>query len=153
MSNVNDNNFFRELGAKGLQASHAARKRNTKRRKEACEVSRAILSTKFTPVEGLKNALNSIGIDTTKELTIMSGIISVFAGKALSGDLKAARFILDLAGYSLNAKEQIARIKSLEKMVNAEIIDSQPTEESVSIDDIRAEANKLGIYGGDDVKN
>lgn len=83
----------------------------------------------------------------------MSGIISVFAGKALSGDLKAAKFVLDLAGYSLNAKEQIARIKSLEKMINAEEINSQDIEEAVSIEDIRAEANKLGIYGGDDVKN
>lgn len=153
MSNVNDKQYFRELGAKGLTASHAARKRNTKKRKEAREVARAILSIKFTPVEELKIALNSIGIDTTKELTIMSGIIAVFAGKALSGDLKAARFILDLAGYSLNAKEQMARINSLEKMVNAEMIDSQSIEEQVSLDDIRAEANKLGIYGGDDVKN
>lgn len=153
MPNVKDSDFFRELGAKGREASHASRKRNAKRRKEACEVSRAVLSTKFTPVEGLKNALNSIGIDTTKELTIMSGIISVFAGKALSGDLKAAKFVLDLAGYSLNAKEQIARIKSLEKMINAEEINSQDIEEAVSIEDIRAEANKLGIYEGDDVRN
>ena len=39
-------------------------------------------------------------------------------------------------------KEQIARINSLEKMVNAEMIDSQSIEEQVSLDDIRAEANK-----------
>lgn len=78
----------------------------------------------------------------------MNGIISVFASKALDGDIVAARFVFDVAGYTLYAKEKIAKIKLLERMANpedgAELAKAKPP---VSLAEIDAEARKLGIYG------
>lgn len=54
---------------------------------------------------------------------------------------------MDVAGYTLYAKERIAKIKLLERMASAEDGDTPQKEKPpMNLAEIDAEARKLGIY-------
>lgn len=137
-------NYFSKLGKAGGKKSVEARRN----RGNIQSLARTILDTRFKPNQNLKKALKGIGIDTSDKISLLEGILSVFSGKALSGDIVAAKFVMDVAGYSLYAKERIAKIKLLDRMATIE--DGSPVDKEkppMSLADIDAEAKKLGIYG------
>ncbi len=137
-------NYFSKLGKVGGKKSVEVRRN----RGNIQSLARTILDTRFKPNQNLKKALKGIGIDTSDKISLLEGILSVFSGKALSGDIVAAKFVMDVAGYSLYAKERIAKIKLLERMATIE--DDAPLEKEkppMNLAEIDAEARKLGIYG------
>jgi len=110
-----------------------------------------ILETQFEPKRNkdFKKFLEQIGIDPNDKMTVLNGIMAVFAGKALDGDIVAAKFLLDVAGYSLSAKERLAKIKLLERMANPEDAEAlAKVKPPINLDEIDEEARKLGIYDG-----
>lgn len=138
-----DENYFAQLGRKGGKKSVIVRRN----RGNIQGLARTILDTRFKPNQNLKKALKGIGIDTSDKISLLEGILSVFSGKALSGDIVAAKFVMDVAGYTLYSKERIAKIKLLERMAEdggGEEIVEKP---KMDLAEISRQARELGIYG------
>lgn len=140
---------MREVGRKGGIASGKSRRM----RGETREIARAVLNTKFLPTGKLSDSLRSIGIDTRKSMTLKAAICSVMGGMALSGNIKAASFIFDLAEETVNSKFNAARRNMLDKMVeNPENVSVDenggiPTPETLG--EMRRQAIELGVYEED----
>lgn len=133
----------------GLAASKSKQKA-----KEARDVARNILGTKFQLSEGrLKDSLRSIGIQVEKPIQIRAAIISVMSGMALSGNIKAARFVFDLAEETQDSKLTRAKRRMMERMVenpdavNVDAYGEIPTPEELN--EIKRQARELGIYEND----
>lgn len=135
--------YFAKIGRNGGKKSGIAR--NEQRKIQTLAVS--VLDTKFKPNQNLKKALKGIGIDTNDKISLLNGILAVFSGKALSGDIVAARFVFDIAGYTMYAQEKKAKIKLLQRMAEQGAPEEQdsmrPKADLIEID---KEARKLGIY-------
>lgn len=141
---------MRQLGKLGGLAAS----RSKQKAKEARDVARNVLGTKFTLSEGkLKESLRNIGIQVDKPIQIRAAILSVMSGMALSGNIKAARFVFDIAEETEESKLTRAKRKMLDRMVDcpdAITIDSNgeiPTPEELG--EIRRQARELGIYEND----
>ncbi len=130
-----------ELGRLGGRRSGAVRRK----RGELQAIARKILATKFAPPEDMRQALEQIGIVCGDRMTIASGIMSVVSGKALGGDLGAARFVMDIAGYSPESKERLAKIRVLEKSVESFGEECRQLA-APGIQEIETEAERLGVY-------
>lgn len=133
----------------GLAASKSKQKA-----KEARDVARNILGTKFQLSEGrLKDSLRSIGIQVEKPIQIRAAIISVMSGMALSGNIKAARFVFDLAEETQDSKLTRAKRRMMERMVenpdavNVDAYGEIPTPDELN--EIKRQARELGIYEND----
>lgn len=139
-----EENYFAKIGRKGGKKSVIARKEQRSIQK----LAKSVLDTKFKPNQNLKKALKGIGFDVSDKITLLNGILAVFSGKALSGDIVAAKFVFDIAGYTLNSQERVAKIKLLQRMAeptaNDEVNDNKPV---ANLAEMEAEARKLGIYG------
>lgn len=137
---------MRSIGSKGGKASGLARLRS----KETREIARSVLSAKFLPQGKLSESLKSIGIDVSKPMQLRSAICAVMGGMALSGNIKAASFIFDLAEETNNSRFTSARRKMLERMVDApEKVDVDengylPTPETLG--EMRRQAIEMGVY-------
>ena len=106
---------MRAIGKLGGLASS----RSKLKAKEAREVARNVLGTKFRLSEGrLKESLRSIGIQVEKPIELRAAIISVMSGMALSGNIKAARFVFDIAEETEDSKLTRAKRKMLDRMVD-----------------------------------
>lgn len=139
-------NYFAKIGRKGGKKSVIVRKEQRKIQSMAVDV----LNTMFKPNQNLKKALKGIGIDTSNKISLLHGILAVFSGKALSGDIVAAKFIFDIAGYTMYSQEKAAKIKLLEAMAKPGNLDQEGSGKPLMrLEDIDAEARKLGIYGDD----
>lgn len=139
-------NYFAKIGRKGGKKSVIVRKEQRKIQSMAINV----LDTMFKPNQNLKKALKGIGIDTSDKISLLNGILAVFSGKALSGDIVAAKFIFDIAGYTMYSQEKAAKIKLLEAMAKPGNLDQKGSGKPLMrLEDIDAEARKLGIYGDD----
>lgn len=139
-------NYFAKIGRKGGKKSVIVRKEQRKIQSMAINV----LDTMFKPNQNLKKALKGIGIDTSDKISLLNGILAVFSGKALSGDIVAAKFIFDIAGYTMYSQEKAAKIKLLEAMAKPGNLDQEGSGKPLMrLEDIDAEARKLGIYGDD----
>lgn len=139
-------NYFAKIGRKGGKKSVIVRKEQRKIQSMAVNV----LDTMFKPNQNLKKALKGIGIDTSDKISLLHGILAVFSGKALSGDIVAAKFIFDIAGYTMYSQEKAAKIKLLEAMAKPGNLDQEGSGKPlIRLEDIDAEARKLGIYGDD----
>lgn len=139
-------NYFAKIGRKGGKKSVIVRKEQRKIQSMAVNV----LDTMFKPNQNLKKALKGIGIDTSDKISLLHGILAVFSGKALSGDIVAAKFIFDIAGYTMYSQEKAAKIKLLEAMAKPGNLDQEGSGKPLMrLEDIDAEARKLGIYGED----
>lgn len=139
-------NYFAKIGRKGGKKSVIVRKEQRKIQSMAVNV----LDTMFKPNQNLKKALKGIGIDTSDKISLLNGILAVFSGKALSGDIVAAKFIFDIAGYTMYSQEKAAKIKLLEAMAKSGNLDQEGSGKPLMrLEDIDAEARKLGIYGDD----
>lgn len=133
----------------GLAASKSKQKA-----KEARDVARNVLGTKFQLSEGrLKDSLRSIGIQVEKPIQIRAAIISVMSGMALSGNIKAARFVFDLAEETQDSKLTRAKRRMMERMVenpdavNVDAYGDIPTPDELN--EIKRQARELGIYEDD----
>ena len=137
-------NYFAKIGRKGGKKSVIVRSEQKKIQKLAVSV----LNTKFRPNTNLKRALKGIGIDTKDKISLLNGILAVFSGKALTGDIVAARFVFDIAGYSMYSQEKAAKIKLLSRMATPdgkeELENLKP---KADLDEINRQARELGIYG------
>lgn len=139
-------NYFAKIGKKGGKKSVIVRREQRKIQKLAVDV----LDTMFKPNPNLKKALKGIGIETNDRISLLNGILAVFSGKALSGDIMAARFVFDIAGYSMYSQEKAAKIKLLEQMAEQSKMNVNENEkEVVDIAEIDRQARALGIYDGD----
>ena len=139
-------NYFAKIGRKGGKKSVIVRKEQRKIQIMAVNV----LDTMFKPNQNLKKALKGIGIDTSDKISLLNGILAVFSGKALSGDIVAAKFIFDIAGYTMYSQEKAAKIKLLEAMAKPGNLDQGGSGKPlIRLEDIDAEARKLGLYGDD----
>lgn len=139
-----DENYFAQLGRKGGKKSVIVRREQKKIQKLAVDV----LDTMFKPNPNLKKALKGIGIDTNDRISLLNGIIAVFSGKALSGDIMAARFVFDIAGYSMYSQEKAAKIKLLEQMAEQSKMNvNENRKPEIDIAEIDRQARSLGIYG------
>lgn len=137
-------NFFAKIGKNGGRKSGQVRRE----RGGIQRLAKSVLDTKFKPNQNLKKALKGIGIDVSDKISLLNGILAVFSGKALSGDIVAAKFVFDIAGYTLNSQERVAKIKLLQRMsepaANDDVNDNKPV---ANLAEMEAEARKLGIYG------
>lgn len=131
-----------ELGRLGGRKSGTVRRR----RGELQDLARKLLGTRFTPSPNMTNALRKVGIELGDRVTLAAGILSVVSGKALTGDLKAARFVMEIAGYTPDAKERIAKTRTLERMLEGNA-DGPALPETPSLSDMEAEAERMGVYG------
>ena len=95
-------NYFAKIGKNGGRKSGIVRRERTGIQK----LAKSVLDTKFKPNQNLKKALKGIGIDVSDKISLLNGILAVFSGKALSGDIVAAKFVFDIAGYTLNSQER-----------------------------------------------
>lgn len=143
MTGNDGENYFANIGKAGGKKSGEVRRN----RGNIQSLARTVLDTRFKPNQNLKKALKGIGIDTSDKISLLEGILSVFSGKALSGDIVAAKFVMDVAGYSLYAKERIAKIKLLDRMASADDCGTEQKEKPpMNLAEIDAEARKMGIY-------
>ena len=137
-------NYFSKLGKEGGKKSGIVRREQGNIQKMA----RTVLDTKFKPNQNLKKALKGIGIDTSDKISLLNGILAVFSGKALSGDIVAAKFVFDIAGYSMYSKEKAAKIKLLQQMAKPAGSDSGTNEKpKLDLIEMDRQARELGIYG------
>jgi len=143
----------RDMKALGKMGGLAA-SRSKQKAKEARDVARNVLGTKFQLSEGrLKDSLRAIGIAVDKPIQIRSAIISVMSGMALSGNIKAARFVFDIAEETEDTKLTRAKRQMMEKMVdhpdaiNVDSAGEIPTPDELR--EIKRQARELGIYEND----
>jgi hypothetical protein len=136
-------NYFSNIGKKGGQRSGQVRRE----RYGIQKLAKSVLDTKFKPNQNLKKALKGIGIDVSDNISLLNGILAVFSGKALSGDIVAAKFVFDIAGYTLNSQERAAKIKLLQKMAEPERGDEIVEKPKMDLVEIDRQARELGIYG------
>ncbi len=94
--------------------------------------------------------LRRAGLDTGNPVTAREAIVGVFVAKAIEGDLKAARFVLDLSGVTDAAAEKRARIAFMEASAEAQRPVAPPGQTDLfdvpTPDAMRAESERMGIY-------
>lgn len=137
---------MRAIGRKGGVASGKSRRGS----RETRDIARAVLGAKFLPSGKLSDSLKSIGVDVSKPMQLREAICAVMGGMALSGNIKAASFIFDLAEETNNSKFSAARRLVFEKMAenpdNIEVDDSGTVPSAEMLGEIRRQAVELGVY-------
>lgn len=136
-------NYFAKIGKNGGRKSGIVRRERTGIQK----LAKSVLDTKFKPNQNLKKALKGIGIDVSDKISLLNGILAVFSGKALSGDIVAAKFVFDIAGYTLNSQERVAKIKLLQRMAEGGDDERNVEKPAMDLVEINRQAKELGIYG------
>ena len=136
-------NYFAKIGKNGGRKSGIVRRERTGIQK----LAKSVLDTKFKPNQNLKKALKGIGIDVSDKISLLNGILAVFSGKALSGDIVAAKFVFDIAGYTLNSQERVAKIKLLQRMAESDAGEGSVEKPAMDLVEINRQAKELGIYG------
>lgn len=136
-------NYFAKIGKNGGRKSGIVRRERTGIQK----LAKSVLDTKFKPNQNLKKALKGIGIDVSDKISLLNGILAVFSGKALSGDIVAAKFVFDIAGYTLNSQERVAKIKLLQRMAESDACEGSVEKPAMDLVEINRQAKELGIYG------
>lgn len=136
-------NYFAKIGKNGGRKSGIVRRE----RNGIQKLAKSVLDTKFKPNQNLKKALKGIGFDVSDKITLLNGILAVFSGKALSGDIVAAKFVFDIAGYTLNSQERVAKIKLLQRMAESGDDEGNVEKPAMDLVEINRQAKELGIYG------
>lgn len=103
------------------------------------------------PASGrLGETLARAGLDVSKPVTAKAAVVGVLIAKAVGGDLKAAKMVLDLAGLTGSAAERAARTRVLDATADrgglatadsavAALAPPSPAE-------MDAEASRMGVY-------
>ena len=137
-----EENYFAKIGRKGGKKSVIARKEQRSIQK----LAKSVLDTRFKPNQNLKKALKGIGIDVSDKISLMNGILAVFSGKALTGDIVAAKFVFDIAGYTMYSQEKAAKIKLLQRMAEPDRGEISIEKPKMDLVEINRQARELGIY-------
>lgn len=137
-----EENYFAKIGRKGGKKSVIARKEQRSIQK----LAKSVLDTRFKPNQNLKKALKGIGIDVSDKISLMNGILAVFSGKALTGDIVAAKFVFDIAGYTMYSQEKAAKIKLLQRMAEPDRGEIAIEKPKMDLVEINRQARELGIY-------
>lgn len=137
-----EENYFAKIGRKGGKKSVIARKEQRSIQK----LAKSVLDTRFKPNQNLKKALKGIGIDVSDKISLMNGILAVFSGKALTGDIVAAKFVFDIAGYTMYSQEKAAKIKLLQRMAEPDRGEISIEKPKMDLVEINKQARELGIY-------
>ena len=137
-----EENYFAKIGRKGGKKSVIARREQRSIQK----LAKSVLDTRFKPNQNLKKALKGIGIDVSDKISLMNGILAVFSGKALTGDIVAAKFVFDIAGYTMYSQEKAAKIKLLQRMAEPERGEIAIEKPKMDLVEINRQARELGIY-------
>lgn len=110
------------------------------------EIATRILETEFSPPPKMRATLNSLNLCLDDRISVTAALVSVFAAKGMTGDQKAAQFVLGLAGKTPEARERLAKAKTMEKMLEG-VMPAENTAGSLpDPDEIDREARRLGIY-------
>lgn len=112
------------------------------------KAARAVLGVIFRPEGDLKEALARVGITPEgDELSLMAGILAVHAGRALNGDLNSAKWVFDVAGITLNANEQKAKIKALRKQVEPAAVEAVVVKgPEIPTEEINESLKRMGVF-------
>lgn len=112
------------------------------------KAAHAVLGALFKPEGDLKEALASVGITPEGDkFTLMAGILAVHAGRALNGDLNSAKWVFDVAGITLNAKEQKAKIKALRKQVEPAAVEAVVVKgPEIPTEEINESLKNMGVF-------
>lgn len=137
-----EENYFAKIGRKGGKKSVIVRKEQRSIQK----LAKSVLDTRFKPNQNLKKALKGIGIDVSDKISLMNGILAVFSGKALTGDIVAAKFVFDIAGYTMYSQEKAAKIKLLQRMAEPDRGEIAIEKPKMDLVEINRQARELGIY-------
>lgn len=137
-----EENYFAKIGRKGGKKSVIARREQRSIQK----LAKSVLDTRFKPNQNLKKALKGIGIDVSDKISLMNGILAVFSGKALTGDIVAAKFVFDIAGYTMYSQEKAAKIKLLQRMAEPDRGEIAIEKPKMDLVEINRQARELGIY-------
>lgn len=140
----------RSIASQGGKAKAEAEKKSKKLERMAEKI---LLGN--VPLSGkLGDILYNVGIPVTDKMSAIEAIIGVFTAKAMSGDLKAAYFVMDCAGWTLQSRERKAHARLLENMADdpSKVIleENGFKEQKSSLEEIEAEARKMGIYSAID---
>lgn len=136
------------IGRKGGLRSVEVRKENLLAKRAA------MLALKLCPNIDVKqkSALKQMGVDTSKPLNVMTISMARVAYRAMNGDIKAFRFLLEMSHMTPQtiietAKVQLAKqgldMKDpLQNVQEAEVVETN--QDTTEIED---EIRKMGIYG------
>ena len=136
------------IGRKGGLRSVEVRKENLIAKRAA------MLALKLCPNIDVKqkSALKQMGIDTSKPLNIMTISMARVAYRAMNGDLKAFRFLLEMAHMTPQSIVELAKVQLAKQgldmkdpMQNVEEAEVVETDRDTT--EIEAEVRKMGIYG------
>lgn len=119
----------REAGRKGGKASGEARRKKRQMRQAA----KLLLDMPVVGENAVKN-LETLGFSEEDMTNQMALLVRVFQKAIQTGDVRAAEFLRDTAGYNpeTNLKErQFKYEKDKEKGINQEIEDTSDTDESI----------------------
>lgn len=99
-----------------------------------------------------KTALKLMGVDTSKPLNIMTIAMTRVAYQAMNGNLKAFRFLLDMAHMSPNAIFDIGKIQLMKQQLDMKdptnnVQDAEIVQTDEDTSKIEEEIRKMGIYG------
>lgn len=137
---------MKELGRRAGIASGIARKRS----KETRDVARLILGLQFLPKGNLATEIKKVGIDVKTPVQLREAICAVMGCQALKGNVKAAKFLFDIAEETPDAKETKLKVVQLEKMVNAidaEVVKPKAGPE-VTPEEISESLSRMGVIDG-----
>lgn len=136
------------IGRKGGLRSVEVRKENLMAKRAAT------LALKLCPNIDVKqkSALKQMGVDTSKPLNVMTISMARVAYRAMNGDIKAFRFLLDIAHMSPNAIFDIGKIQVMQQNLELKtptdnVQDAEVVESNVDTKKIEEEYRKMGIYG------
>ncbi|SHK26931.1 hypothetical protein SAMN05720470_1013 [Fibrobacter sp. UWOV1] len=138
------------IGRKGGLRSVEVRKENMLAKRAAT------IALKLQPNIDVKQkaALKQMGVDISKPLNVMTISMVRIAYQAMNGNIKAFRFLLDMAHMSPNAIFDIGKIQLMKQQLDlkdptANVQDAEIVEQGDKQDTskIEAEIRKMGIYG------
>lgn len=118
-----------------------------RQRAEIRSVASLVLGSKLDMPKGLGAEIRRAGISVPERLTVAAGILAVISARALEGDLKAARFLFEMAGQTPDAMERIAKADAMESMVRAGVAATPEGFALPSPEVLDAEAERMGVYG------
>ena len=119
----------REAGRKGGKASGEARRK----KRQMQQAAKLLLNMPVVGENAVKN-LETLGFSEEDMTNQMALLVRVFQKALQTGDVRAAEFLRDTAGYNpeTNLKErQFKYEKDKEKGINQEIEDTSETDESI----------------------
>jgi hypothetical protein len=114
----------------------------------------AMIALKLKPNIDVKQkaALRQMGVDTSKPLNIMTISMTRVAYRAMNGDLKAFRFLLEMAHMTPQSVVELAKVQLQRQALDMKdplqnVQEAEVVETDTDTTEIENEVRKMGIYG------